>query len=66
MNKLVIAVVAAMFSFAVNASTAEKPAAAPQAAAAAKQMTVEECGKAMNECKDEACKDKLRTENGCK
>lgn len=63
MKTLVIAAIAAMFAFAVHAS--EKPAAANQQAAAAKQMTTEECTKAMAACKDEACKQELRTQNGC-
>lgn len=63
MNKLVIAAIAAMFSFAVHA--APEKAAAPAAPAASKHMTKEECAKAMGECKDEACKEKLRNESNC-
>lgn len=65
MKKIVIAAAAALFACAVQANS-EKPAA-PQNQAAPKQMTAEECRTAMEQCgKDEACKEKLKTENGCK
>lgn len=66
MRNLVIASIVALFAFAVHAAGAEK-AAAPAAPQAAKQMSKEECDRAMAECKnDEACKEKLRNENNCK
>lgn len=59
MKKVIIAAAAALFACAVQAN--EK--------APAKPMTAEECKTAMAQCEKEkdvaACKEKLRTENGC-
>lgn len=60
MKKIIIAVAAALFAFAVQAAN-------DPAAPAAKQMSAEECKSAMDACGNDAqCKEKLKEQNGCK
>lgn len=64
MMKIAIAAAAALFACAVQAN--DKPAA-PVNQTGNKMMTEDECKTAMAQCgADEKCKEKLKTENGCK
>ncbi len=64
MKQVLLAAVAATVVFA-SAAQAAAPAKAEQVAPAA-QMSAEDCAKAMAACTDQACKDALMKDHGCK
>jgi len=63
MKQVILAAAISVFAFAVQAAPANT--STDQAANAATMMSTEDCAKAMAECKDQDCKDKLVKE-GCK
>ncbi len=63
MKQLILAAVAATLVFA-SAAQAAAPAKADQAPVT--MMSAEDCAKAMAACADQACKDALMKDHGCK
>ena len=66
MKQLILAAVAATFVFASAAQATTTTTSEQTTTTMTTTMTEADCAKAMAECKDQACKDALLKDHGCK